>query len=320
MKQPSVSIVIPTHNRKEMLIRLINSIMASNYPKDKKEIIVVDDASSDGTFKEIKGKFREVKVIRNEKNLFAAGSRNIGMRSAKGDYIFLVDDDNVIDKECISELVKTFNDGQSRRIGVAAPFSYYLEKPNYIWLAGMKTTKLTMFTSSTAPVGIGQRDCGQFNELVDSLFAPNAFMIRRELIEKVGLFDERFPIYYDDKDYGERTRKVGYRIIYNPKAKVWHDTPFPKEENKIALVSYAIDHYDEPRIYYFARGRVLFNKKYSNPWRLLLFILIFNWLFTVYYTAIILFGSKKPFIERLKIARNYLKGVLDGVALSLNIH
>jgi len=82
---PLVSIVIPTHNRKEKLTRPINSILQSNYPKDKLETIVVDDASTDGTYEEIRAKFHSgVKIIRNEREMLPAASRNIGIKMLMG--------------------------------------------------------------------------------------------------------------------------------------------------------------------------------------------------------------------------------------------
>ena len=93
MSQPLVSVVIPTHNRKEKLARLIKSILESDYPKDKLEIIVVDDASTDNTFEYIKKKYPQAKIIRNEEEKLLAESRNIGIKASKGKYIFLIDDD-----------------------------------------------------------------------------------------------------------------------------------------------------------------------------------------------------------------------------------
>jgi len=73
----------------------------------------------------------------------------------------------------------------------------------------------------------------------------------------------------------------------------------------------------EIRAYYTARNRILFHKKYSKWWQFLIFILIFNWLSILYYLKMILLGSKKPFKEWLKIAKSYLKGVVEGIKWAL---
>ena len=305
-EDPLVSVIIPTHNRKNKLIRLIDSILQSNYPKEKLEIIVVDDASTDGTYKEIKKKFPEVKIIRNEKELFPAGSRNVGIKNAKGEYIFLIDDDNIVDKNCILELIKTFKSNQ--KMGVVAPIMYYLKVPNRIWCAGIGRS---MITSLTKIIGRDEIDNGQYRSLIESKDFPNVFMVKREVIKKVGLFDDRtFPIHYEEADFGERVRRAGYRVVCNPKAKVWHDIPLSEEvEDKPRLFHC----HNELRAYYCGRNRIIFHKKYSKWWQFLIFISIYNWLFTLYYLRVILLGSKKPFKERLKVAKAYLKGVVEGM-------
>jgi GT2 family glycosyltransferase len=308
MSHPFVSIVIPTYNRKEKLVRLINSILQSSYLKDKLEIIVVDDASNDGTFERIKTKLPKVKIMRSEKELFLAGSRNIGIKNARGDYIFLIDDDNVIDKDCISELINVIEKDFNQPIGIAAPIMYYLKQPNRIWCAGIERD---MTTSLTKYIGRNKTDNGQFNELIESKDFPNAFMIRRIIIERVGTFDEKlFPIHYDEADFGERVRRAGYKIICNPKAKIWHDVPLPKEVQDKTRFFHC---HNELRAYYCGRNRIIFHKKYSRWGQFLVFILLFNWLFTLYYLKIILFESKMSIIERTKIAKSYLKGLFDGI-------
>jgi len=306
---PFVSVVIPTYNRKDKLIRLIKSILQSNYPKEKLDIIVVDDASTDGTYEEVRKKFSEVKIIRNEKELFLAGSRNVGIRNAKGEFIFLIDDDNIVDENCILELVRTF--GSNQKIGIVAPIMYYLKTPNRIWCSGIERS---MITSLTKIIGRGEIDDRQYRSLIDSKDFPNAFMVKREVIKKVGLFDERtFPIHYDEADFGERVRKAGYKIVCNPKAKVWHDISLPEEVEDKARLFHC---HNELRAYYCGRNRIIFHKKYSKWWQFLIFILIFNWLFTLYYLRVILLGSKKSFKERLRIAKAYLKGILEGLRYS----
>jgi len=301
-----VSVIIPTHNRKEKLIRLVESIVNSSYPKEKLEIIVVDDASTDGTYKEIKRKFPEVKVIRNERELFLANSRNIGIKNSSGKYIFFIDDDNVVDRNCIFELIKTLENDQ--KIGIAAPTMYYYKQPRRIWCTGIKRSKIS---SLTTKIGADEIDQGQFNDPIESVDVLNAFMIKREIINKVGLFNGKdFPIHYDEADFGERVRRVGYKIVFNPKAKVWHDIPLPEEERDKARLFHC---HNELRAYYCGRNRIIFHKKYSKWWQFLIFVTIFNWLFTLYYLKVILLGSKKPFSERVKIAISYLNGIWSGL-------
>ncbi|MCD6411316.1 MAG: glycosyltransferase family 2 protein, partial [Thermoplasmata archaeon] len=264
--KPLVSVVIPTYNRKDKLIRLIDSILKSNYPMEKLEIIVVDDASTDGTYEEVRKKFPKVKIIRNEKELFLAGSRNVGIRNAKGEFVFLIDDDNIIDKNCIPELIRTFKSNQ--KIGIVAPIMYYLKAPNRIWCSGIERS---MTTSLTKIIGRDKIDNGQYRSLIESKDFPNAFMVKREVVEEVGLFNEEiFSIHYDEADFGERVRGAGYKVVCNPKAKVWHDIPLSEEvEDKSRLFHC----HNELRAYYCGRNRIIFHRRYSKWWQFLIFIL-----------------------------------------------
>lgn len=310
MNKPLVSVVIPTHNRKSKLIRLIKSILKSNYPTGKLEIIVVDDASTDGTYEEIKRKFPNVKAIRNEKELYLAGSRNVGIRNAKGKYIFLIDDDNIVDRNCILELVKTME--KDPKIGIIAPIMYYFFQPKLVWCAGIKRN---MITSLTTFVGRNEIDNGQFNELIESSDFPNAFMIRKEIIKRVGPFDDfNFPIHYDEADFGERVRRAGYKVVCNPKAKVWHDIPLPENVKDKARFFHV---HNEFRAYYSGRNRIIFHKKYSKWWQFLFFILIFNCMISLYYSIIIL-RCPKSFNEKLKIIKAYWKGSLTALRKIIN--
>ena len=191
MDEPLVSIVIPTHNRKEKLTRLIRSILESDYPKDKLEIIVVDDGSTDGTYEYIKKQFPQVRVIRNEEEKLLAESRNIGVRASHGKYIFIIDDDNIVDKNTIRELVEFMK--KNPEVGVVGPIMYFLSDPKRIWCAGVKRN---YWTTITELIGFNTRDNGQFREPYESEDFPNAFMVRREVFEKVSLFDSKlFPIH-----------------------------------------------------------------------------------------------------------------------------
>ena len=300
-KLPSVSVVIPTHNRKDKLIRLINSILQSNYSKEKLNIIVIDDASTDGTYEKIRKFFPKVYAIRNEKEKLVAGARNLGIKNAKGEYILFIDDDNIVEKNMIKHLVHFMN--THKEVGVCAPLMLYFGS-NRIWCMGIKRN---MITSRTTYLLNGKRfQENTLPKIIESEDFPNCFMVRSEIIKKYNiLFDEKtFPIHYEESDFCYRIKKLGYKVACYTRAIVWHDVKRSK------MTGFET----EWRTYFTARNRIIFHKKYSKWWQFLIFILIFNWLFTLYYLRVILLGSKKPFRERLKIAKAYLKGVVEGIS------
>jgi len=309
MELPLVSIVIPTHNRKDKLIRLIDSILQSYYPKDKLEIIVVDDASTDGTYEEITERYKNLldkrilKIIRTDKEILVAKARNLGIKNSKGEYIFLIDDDNIVDEDTIGLLVKFMK--EHPEVGVVAPLMLYYDEPNKVWCAGVKRNYITSVTTFL----YRDKKINEIKEeIVESEDFPNSFMVRREIFEKVGLFDDKnFPIHYEEADFCVRVRKAGYRVVCYTRAKVWHDV----RRSKVTGLE------TEWRVYYTARNRILFHKKYSKWWQFLLFILIFNWIIILYYIKLILFDLEKPLRERLKITKAYLRGVVEGIKWNL---
>jgi len=303
MDEPLVSIVVPTYNRREKLARLMRSILENDYPKDKLEIIVIDDASSDGTYENIKRLFPQVKIIRNDEEALLAESRNIGIRASRGKYIFVIDDDNVVDKNAIKELVKFME--KHPEVGVAGPIMYFLNDPTRIWCAGVKRS---YWTTITKLVGFNTRDHGQLKEPYESEDFPNAFIVRREVFGKVGLFNSKiFPIHYDEADFCQRVKKARYKVMVVPTAKVWHDIPLPKENRALS------PHLKHPlRAYYAVRNRILFHARWSTN-SVQKFVSIPISLVIVLYYLLIVIGSR---INRKRdLVKAILKGVFDGLKI-----
>jgi len=302
IESPLVSVIISTHNRKEMLSRLITSLFQSTYPKEKIEAIVVDDASTDGTYKYITRQFPEVKIVRNSREKWVSASRNIGIKKATGNFIFLIDDDNVLDGRTLIEILKVML--KNIKIGIAAPIMYYYGDPCRIWCAGVRRNYITSMTTYLYRDQIVKE---LLPEILESEDFPNAFMVRRKVIEEIGLFDEtNFPIHYEESDFCNRARQAGWKVVGVTRAKIWHDIPPQNQLNNFIGI------WKEKRVYYTARNRILFHKKHSEVYQYTIFKIMFLPLFTIYYLLRIL-TSKSKRRKRLMIA--YLRGVLNGLAV-----
>lgn len=303
--EPLVSVVITTHNRQDKLMRLIGSIRATKYPRERIEIIVVDDASTDGTIDRLKRDAPGVLVVRNDLELLLAASRNIGIIRSTGELIFLIDDDNMLDPDCIPRLVATLSDPSSN-MGVVSPVALYLSAPTTVWWKG---TARNMVTSKTSLLGRGE-EYDPDEGMVKTADCINAFMVRREIFEEVGLFDSStFPIHYDEADFGERVRRAGYEMFVDMKCRTWHDIPPPDvEEDR----SRAYHCQNEMRAYYCARNRVIFHARYSRPAEWLSFFMIFNWAISGAYLEVLLTDRKNSIGKRISLSRSYLRGVVDG--------
>ena len=303
MDDPVVSIVIPTHNRKEKLERLIKSILESDYLKDELEIIVVDDASSNGTYECIKGLFPQVRVIRSDEEKLLAESRNLGIRASRGKYIFIIDDDNIVAKNIIRELVEFME--KHPEVGVAGPIMYFLKDPKRIWCAGIRRS---YWTTITEFIGFNTVDNGLLREPYESEDFPNAFMIRREVFKKVGLFNSKlFPIHYDEGDFCQRVRKAGYKVMVVPTAKMWHDIPLP-EQSRVSTLRLK----SPLRAYYTIRNRILFHAMWSRNALQRFVALLASLVITAYYMVIAL---KDVTDNKREVLKSIFKGAVDGFKL-----
>jgi len=254
---PWVSVVVPTHNRKGNVIELIQSVRNSAYPPDKIEIIVVDDASTDGTYENLQRLFPEIKVIRNITEKLPSASRNAGLKSTRGDFIFLIDDDNVITATSINELIRVFLSNGD--VGLAGPIALYGSRREKIWCAGGQIRPpLFIHRHLLQYRNIEDLPATARKATIEVDYIPNAFMVRREIVDRGGLFDERLPIGWEEIDLAIRIREMGYKTVLCTSALIFHDVPFSQEV-----------HINKTRAFWRGRDRVVFYRKHL-PLRCLL--------------------------------------------------
>lgn len=307
---PLVSIVIPTYNRKKMAERLINSILRNTYKNI--EIIVIDDASLDGTSEYLNAKFgknKKIKIFKNKKNLFAAGSKNVGQKKTKGELIMFIDDDNTVEHEMIGKLVNVFKTDPG--IGEAGPVNYNFNDKNLVLLSrstrNMWTTKTHHLRSLTPFKSMKQWETDDI---------PNAFMVRAGVIKKNKIeFRAKFGIMYEESDYAYRIRKAGYKIAIIRNAKIYHDIEDNSLKDKRKDYMYHFME-DKRRPFVFARNRVIFHSLYSSKIQKVFIFSFWIWFFSAYYVYKFLFyngyGDFSIF-SKLKAAISYLEGTIIGL-------
>jgi GT2 family glycosyltransferase len=216
-----VAIIVLNHNKKNDILECLASISKMNY-RDF-EVIVVDNDSSDGSAEEIRNRYPNVHLIENKVNLGVAGGRNIGVRYANEKlnykYLLFLDDDIIIDKNALLEMICSFNTNES--VGIVTPKCYMMHIPETIGYAGGMTVNL--FTGKITDIGGGEKDTGQFEQSRFISSSAGLCLLSKELLNKVGLFDEKFnPYGWEDVDFSLRAKKNGYKILYNPKAIIYH--------------------------------------------------------------------------------------------------
>lgn len=292
MPGDKISIVIPTYNRLDKLKRLLDSIMQSDQKGIELEVIVVDDAGPNDTEKELSKKYPNVKVIKHETEKYLAASRNTGIKAAKGDYIFCVDDDNVLDEECIVNLVKGF--GISKKVGMTVPYMLYLSMPDTIWSAGAKISKRLM-----TPLCKSNEKYTPEPSFIICDTAPNAFMFKKEVIKKVGLFDEiAFPMHHLEADYGLRLRNAKYMSVAIANAITYHDIAFEKR--------FDLEFRHRKRPYNMMFGEVMLRRKWEENafWRYAMPMLILGATCAMILRSSHVYGSKPDYI--MQAFRGYI--------------
>lgn len=218
--KPRVSVVMLNWNRKEVLMESIQAVLDLDYPLY--EVIVVDNASTDGSQQAVKENFPNVVLVENDKNYGAIGGKNIGLRRAiqsPVEYIYMVDNDIVGAKDSLSKLVEVAE--KDEKVGMVGAMMYDMSKPDIILSAG-GTIDYTENVSRGR--GDAQKDVGQFSKVepVDYLWG-GALLARKSVLEEVGLFDPGYIGYwFEDTDLSVRVTKAGYKILFSPFAKVWH--------------------------------------------------------------------------------------------------
>ncbi|HVZ66636.1 MAG TPA: glycosyltransferase family 2 protein [Patescibacteria group bacterium] len=304
-KQPLVSIVIPTYNRKEMAAGLIKSILKSTYKN--LELIVVDDASTDGTSQYLSKKFGKNKKIiirRNKTNMFAAGSKNEGQKMAHGKYIAFIDDDNVVDKLMIEKLISLLDSDPS--IGEVGPVNYVMGKKNKVLLT--RSTR-NMWTTKTNHIRSLEKFRSQKFWETDDI--PNAFIVRADILKQNKIsFRPYFGIMYEESDFAYRIRLAGYKIMIVKDAKIYHGI-------EIADKDYVYHYLSDPRrSFVFARNRIVFHSLYSTFVQNIFIFSFWIWFFcAVYvykfitYSGLTNFSFKNKIITSLK----YLNGTISGI-------
>jgi GT2 family glycosyltransferase len=285
-----------------MVCRCVRSILDTEWPK--LEVIVVDDCSPDDTGTRIKERFGDkVKCIRNERNSFQAVSRNNGAKIATGDFLFFLDDDNVVDRRIFAEMTKAFN--ENAKLGLVAPMAIHMRpgKNNVIWSLGSDFNRWTSQPKDNCP-NLPVAKLTESPAAYPTSYYPNGFMVPRKVFDAVGGFDEKYVQIFEESDFGWKIGEAGYGEIVLTTARTEHhgflEPGCVPELRQLGI--------EKPyRTYCFARNRLKFARKHFSLPQILSVTFIFAPLSAVYY-GVVAMKNKRP-----DIAWAYLKGTLAGI-------
>jgi GT2 family glycosyltransferase len=215
---PKVSIIIVNTNELHHLQRCLPSINKQRYPNY--EVLVIDNASTDGSINYIEENFPNVKVIRNKVNLGYAGANNMGFQKADQKYLAVLNPDTEVDPDWLGELIIALENNQ--KAGLATPKILLMDNPRRINACGNNIT----YSGLTVCRGLEQ-PAEKYTELaVVPAVSGAAFVIKKEVLDKIGGFDESFFIYYEETDLSLRAILAGYQCLFVPTSIVFHKYAF----------------------------------------------------------------------------------------------
>ena len=262
VEQPLVSIITLNYNQAAVTQAFLESakkLLYSNF-----EILVCDMASHENpetVFNPLL--YPHTRLLFSSENLGFAGGNNWGIRMAKGEYIFIVNNDTELTPDILQKLILPFS--VNTFIGVVCPKIKYYDDRRIIQYAGFR--KMNAFTGRTSTVGDGEVDNGQF-EIPGITHGAHgcAMMVKKEVIEKTGMFPEKFFLYYEEWDWSVRIQSAGYLIWYQPAATIYH-----KE-------SLTVGRENPLKVYYHTRNRILFMRRNSDLFHMFIFGLFFTFI------------------------------------------
>ena len=207
---------------------------------------MVDNGSQEDEANVLQDLYPAIKTIRSDKNLGFAGGNNLGIKAARGRYLYLVNNDTIFKNFNPQVLILCLESSQI--IGVVCPKIRFAWDNNPIQFAGY--TPLSPITIRNKAIGFGEEDKGQYNTPHQTPYAHGAaMMLKREVIEKVGLMPECFFLYYEELDWSMMITRAGYEIWYEPASTIYH-----KESQSTGQKS-------PLRTYYITRNRLLLVKR-----------------------------------------------------------
>lgn len=211
------------------------------------EVIVVDNASTQDEATELEKRYPLIIVIRSDKNLGFAGGNNLGIKAAHGKYLFFINNDTILSQPSVLSLLITRLES-SAQIGMVCPKIRFTWDKQPIQYAGY--TPLSKITLRNKSIGFGEQDNGQYDTPHPTPYAHGAaMMVKREIIEKVGMMPECYFLYYEELDWSMMIRRAGYEIWYEPVCTIFH-----KESQTTGQMS-------PLKTYFITRNRLLFAQR-----------------------------------------------------------
>lgn len=264
---PKIALIILNWKQPQLTIDTLDSILKAKTRGFTYHIYLVDNGSPDDSLKQFNLKYKNnknISIVDSGANLGYAGGNNYGLREAlknKFDYYLIANNDILVDPMFMQELFdssqKYPNSVLTPKIYFAPGFEYHKDRyqkkdiGNVIWSVGGQIDWNNIYASN---IGIDEVDKGQYDLKQPQIdfISGCCFLISKEIIEKIGIFDERYYLYMEDSDLTQRALKAGYELRLVPKSKIWHCNSGSSKPGSSL------------QDYFITRNRLIFGFKYAS--------------------------------------------------------
>lgn len=291
-----IAIVVLNYNNIKDTLECLDSLKNINY--DNFEVVLVDNNSQDESKTVLKNFSREkLHIIFLENNLGFSGGNNEGIKYALdryAEYVLVLNNDTKVDSNILIEFLSEFK--KYPDAGVLTSAIYFYDEPDILWFGGktkiewrkMDRAISSEYFSKTLPQDINSKEV--------NFITGCCMFIKREVFERVGMFDDRFFLYFEDADFSMRTKKAGYKLIWTPRAKIWHKV------SRTTLVEVGTSN-----IHYYNTRNILLLAKKHGPWWIKIYMYL--WAFYKFLKQIIKLAF--PFRFNKQISFSIMRGIRD---------
>ncbi|MFZ5876669.1 MAG: glycosyltransferase family 2 protein [Nitrospirota bacterium] len=246
---PLVVIIVLNWNGRDDTVACVESVRGLRYRKAN--VLIVDNGSTDDSVATFSRRFPDIRCIQTGENLGFAEGNNVGMRAALAegaDYVFLLNNDATIEPDALDRLVDAAESHPD--VGIVGPKIYYAAEPKRIWYAGGTISPLGRLGHE----GWNRIDDGQWDTPRETGYVTGcAFLVKRAVLEKAGLFAPEYFLLFEEADLCVRGRREGFRSWVEPRATVYHK------------VSASFGGFSPRYYYYFLRNYLLFQRRHVIP-------------------------------------------------------
>lgn len=293
MPMAKVSVIILNWNGLQETSECLESLQKINYHDYR--VIVVDNGSRIDEARILRQTFGDyIEVIEHGKNLGYARGMNTGINYARDkyhpDYFLLLNNDTTQDPEFLDRLLIALEAYPGA--GIAGPKVYYYDKPRIIQHIG---ANVNMYTGAASYYGLMQEDTGQYDEVREVDWVAPCVLLKSDVIEKTGGFDDSFFAYWEDADLCIRAKHEGYTTIYVPDSRIWHK------------LGAATGNLSERMYYFTARNLVWFMRKNATAFQYRCFVMYLTGYNIWAISAYLMIKDRKPMLK------GFWRGVRDGL-------